>query len=96
MVHLGCYDETIESKKFCSFLHEMFEKKKMLNDFDKLNDVILLDGARIHVSKYTQTYINQVGCRFIVNNSYSPELNCCEGYILLTKMLVSRALRDGK
>lgn len=81
-----------DTAKFLDFMRELVGKLKSNDEMKTDNLVFLMDGARIHTSEKAIKFYRDNKIRVLINHSYTPEFNACEGWIALLKHKVRNAL----
>lgn len=80
---------TFKSEHFISFIRELeckiISNKKLKKDYINGNFYIILDNAKIHVSKASREELKSFGFNFIYQPAYQPSLNSIEMYWSIMK-----------
>lgn len=79
-----CFDKSVNSEKFIKYLRALRKK------YPSQKLALFMDQLRVHWSKESTAAMRELDIEWILNASYSPDYNCVEGAIGVTKTLIKR------
>jgi capsule polysaccharide modification protein KpsS len=78
------FPKSVDSIKFSKYLEALRKKHK------QRRILLFFDQLSVHWSAVTKAKMRELDIKWMFNASYSPDFNCVEGAIGLTKTLIKR------